>query len=127
MCLGHACSDHAGAGQGAVGSGWACPCALSGAGAAGGGGPGLRPGSRLVPPEPLSRVFSLGRALVALKKYRDGPAFSLIEVLFGGAAPSPAGDTRKSLFFPLLVATTVETLGVTWPWGHFVKSLRRCR
>lgn len=88
------------AGRRAVGSGWACPCALSGAGGCrwqGGRDSSLT--SRLVLPKPPSWVFSPGRALIALKKYHAGPAFSLIEVLFGGAAPSPAGDTRKSWCF----------------------------
>nr|KAF6465513.1 immunoglobulin mu DNA binding protein 2 [Rousettus aegyptiacus] len=34
----------------------------------------------------------LKRALVTLKKYHSGPACSLIEVLFGGRAPSPASE-----------------------------------
>ncbi|KAK1335647.1 hypothetical protein QTO34_003440 [Cnephaeus nilssonii] len=41
----------------------------------------------------------LKKALIALKKYHAGPAFSLIEVLFDGAAPSPAGDTRAPTFY----------------------------
>ncbi|XP_045433467.1 DNA-binding protein SMUBP-2 isoform X2 [Pipistrellus kuhlii] len=41
----------------------------------------------------------LKKALLALKKYHAGPAFSLVEVLFGAAAPSPAGDTRPPTFY----------------------------
>ncbi|XP_059565803.1 DNA-binding protein SMUBP-2 isoform X1 [Myotis daubentonii] len=41
----------------------------------------------------------LKKALIALKKYHAGPAFSLIEVLFGDAAPSPAGDTGAPTFY----------------------------
>lgn len=42
----------------------------------------------------------LKKALITLKKYHSGPASSLIEVVFGGSPPSPASETRKSLFFP---------------------------
>ncbi|XP_072646338.1 DNA-binding protein SMUBP-2-like isoform X3 [Canis lupus baileyi] len=35
----------------------------------------------------------LKKALITLKKYHSGPASSLIEVLFGGSAPSPASNT----------------------------------
>uniref|UniRef100_A0A8C0QJS7 Immunoglobulin mu DNA binding protein 2 n=1 Tax=Canis lupus familiaris TaxID=9615 RepID=A0A8C0QJS7_CANLF len=38
------------------------------------------------------------RALITLKKYHSGPASSLIEVLFGGSAPSPASNTEPPLF-----------------------------
>lgn len=41
----------------------------------------------------------LKKALIALKKYNSGPALSLIEVLFGGSAPSPAGDTEVLTFY----------------------------
>ncbi|KAM6157932.1 DNA-binding protein SMUBP-2 [Rhynchocyon petersi] len=40
----------------------------------------------------------LKRGLLALRKYHSGPASSLIEVLFGGSAPSPAGDTPPISF-----------------------------
>ncbi|XP_072646336.1 DNA-binding protein SMUBP-2-like isoform X1 [Canis lupus baileyi] len=36
----------------------------------------------------------LKKALITLKKYHSGPASSLIEVLFGGSAPSPASNTE---------------------------------
>ena len=45
----------------------------------------------------LTLVFSVGRALITLKKYHSGPASSLIEVLFGGSAPSPASNIGKNL------------------------------
>ncbi|KAF3822350.1 hypothetical protein GH733_007724 [Mirounga leonina] len=38
----------------------------------------------------------LKKALITLKKYHSGPAFSLIEVLFGGSAPSPASEIRST-------------------------------
>ncbi|XP_037373318.1 DNA-binding protein SMUBP-2 [Talpa occidentalis] len=40
----------------------------------------------------------LKRALVALRKHHSGPASPLIEVLFGGSAPSPARDTGPLTF-----------------------------
>ncbi|XP_072646367.1 DNA-binding protein SMUBP-2-like isoform X5 [Canis lupus baileyi] len=40
----------------------------------------------------------LKKALITLKKYHSGPASSLIEVLFGGSAPSPASNTEPPLF-----------------------------
>uniref|UniRef100_A0A2K5QRK2 DNA-binding protein SMUBP-2 n=1 Tax=Cebus imitator TaxID=2715852 RepID=A0A2K5QRK2_CEBIM len=41
----------------------------------------------------------LKKALTALKKYHSGPASSLIEVLFGRSAPSPASDIHPLTFF----------------------------
>ncbi|XP_036115835.1 DNA-binding protein SMUBP-2 [Molossus molossus] len=41
----------------------------------------------------------LKKALIALKKYNSGPALSLIEVLFGDSAPSPASDTEELTFY----------------------------
>ncbi|XP_004481719.2 DNA-binding protein SMUBP-2 [Dasypus novemcinctus] len=41
----------------------------------------------------------LKKALIALKKHHSGPASSLVEVLFGGATPSPAGDTYPLTFY----------------------------
>uniref|UniRef100_A0A452UVW1 DNA-binding protein SMUBP-2 n=1 Tax=Ursus maritimus TaxID=29073 RepID=A0A452UVW1_URSMA len=40
----------------------------------------------------------LKKALITLKKYHSGPASSLIEVLFGGSAPSPASEIQPPLF-----------------------------
>nr|XP_025860010.1 DNA-binding protein SMUBP-2 isoform X2 [Vulpes vulpes] len=40
----------------------------------------------------------LKKALITLKKYHSGPASSLIEVLFGGSAPSPASNIEPPLF-----------------------------
>nr|XP_035929299.1 DNA-binding protein SMUBP-2 isoform X3 [Halichoerus grypus] len=40
----------------------------------------------------------LKKALITLKKYHSGPAFSLIEVLFGGSAPSPASEIQPPPF-----------------------------
>ncbi|XP_020040567.1 DNA-binding protein SMUBP-2 isoform X1 [Castor canadensis] len=39
------------------------------------------------------------KALITLKKHHVGPASSLIEVLFGGSAPSPARDTSTLTFY----------------------------
>ncbi|XP_006893295.1 PREDICTED: DNA-binding protein SMUBP-2 isoform X2 [Elephantulus edwardii] len=53
----------------------------------------------------------LKRALLALKKHHSGPASSLIEVLFGGSAPSPAGDTHALSFYnPSLDASQKEAV-----------------
>ncbi|KAK2493623.1 hypothetical protein MC885_008398, partial [Smutsia gigantea] len=41
----------------------------------------------------------LKKALTTLKKYHSGPAASLIEVLFGGAAPSPACEIYSLMFY----------------------------
>uniref|UniRef100_A0A7N9IBP4 Immunoglobulin mu DNA binding protein 2 n=1 Tax=Macaca fascicularis TaxID=9541 RepID=A0A7N9IBP4_MACFA len=41
----------------------------------------------------------LKKALIALKKYHSGPASSLIEVLFGRSAPSPASEIHPLTFF----------------------------
>ncbi|XP_004393861.1 PREDICTED: DNA-binding protein SMUBP-2 [Odobenus rosmarus divergens] len=41
----------------------------------------------------------LKKALITLKKYHSGPAFSLIEVLFGRAAPSPASEIQLPPFY----------------------------
>ncbi|KAM8816062.1 DNA-binding protein SMUBP-2 [Rhynchonycteris naso] len=41
----------------------------------------------------------LKKALIALKKYRTGPASALIDVLFGGRAPSPACDIEAPTFY----------------------------
>uniref|UniRef100_A0A2K6SNB1 DNA-binding protein SMUBP-2 n=1 Tax=Saimiri boliviensis boliviensis TaxID=39432 RepID=A0A2K6SNB1_SAIBB len=41
----------------------------------------------------------LRKALTALKKYHSGPASSLIEVLFGRSAPSPASEIHPLTFF----------------------------
>ncbi|XP_016068953.1 PREDICTED: DNA-binding protein SMUBP-2 [Miniopterus natalensis] len=41
----------------------------------------------------------LKKALIALRKYHTGPALSLIEVLFGDAAPSPASDIQVPTFY----------------------------
>ncbi|XP_004852234.1 DNA-binding protein SMUBP-2 isoform X2 [Heterocephalus glaber] len=41
----------------------------------------------------------LKKALVALKKYHSGPASPLIEVLFGGSAPSPAQKISPLTFY----------------------------
>ncbi|XP_072826586.1 DNA-binding protein SMUBP-2 isoform X2 [Vicugna pacos] len=40
----------------------------------------------------------LKKALITLKKYHSGPASSLIEVLLGGAAPSPASEIPPLTF-----------------------------
>ncbi|XP_043437860.1 DNA-binding protein SMUBP-2 isoform X2 [Prionailurus bengalensis] len=40
----------------------------------------------------------LKKALITLKKYHSGPASSLIEVVFGGSPPSPAGETQPPPF-----------------------------
>ncbi|XP_021563759.1 DNA-binding protein SMUBP-2, partial [Carlito syrichta] len=39
------------------------------------------------------------KALIALKKYHSGPTASLIDVLFGVAAPSPASEIHALTFF----------------------------
>ncbi|XP_040826885.1 DNA-binding protein SMUBP-2 isoform X2 [Ochotona curzoniae] len=39
------------------------------------------------------------KALITLRKYHSGPASSLIDVLFGGSAPSPAQDIGPLAFF----------------------------
>lgn len=59
-------------------------------------------------PKLLILVFSLGRALITLKKYHSGPACSLIDVLFGGSAPSAASEIRKNPVFSFLLRVTVE-------------------
>ncbi|KAM5316922.1 DNA-binding protein SMUBP-2 [Glossophaga mutica] len=41
----------------------------------------------------------LKTALIALRKHRASPASSLIEVLFGDAAPSPASDIQAPAFY----------------------------
>ncbi|XP_011383089.1 DNA-binding protein SMUBP-2 isoform X3 [Pteropus vampyrus] len=46
----------------------------------------------------------LKRALITLKKYHSGPASSLIEVLFGGRAPSPASEIP----LPVLINASLD-------------------
>ncbi|XP_047374036.1 DNA-binding protein SMUBP-2 isoform X2 [Sciurus carolinensis] len=41
----------------------------------------------------------LRAALVALKKYHSGPASPLVELLFHGSPPSPAGDIHPLVFY----------------------------
>lgn len=41
----------------------------------------------------------LKKALITLKKYHSGPAFPLIEVLFGDSTPSPASELRPPVFY----------------------------
>ncbi|XP_049748683.1 DNA-binding protein SMUBP-2 isoform X1 [Elephas maximus indicus] len=53
----------------------------------------------------------LKKALLALKKYRSGPASSLVDVLFGGSDPSPAADTPPPTFYnPSLDASQKEAV-----------------
>uniref|UniRef100_G1R4B8 DNA-binding protein SMUBP-2 n=1 Tax=Nomascus leucogenys TaxID=61853 RepID=G1R4B8_NOMLE len=48
----------------------------------------------------------LKKALIALKKYHSGPASSLIEVLFGRSAPSPASEIHPLTFFNTCLDTS---------------------
>nr|XP_035119500.2 DNA-binding protein SMUBP-2 isoform X2 [Callithrix jacchus] len=48
----------------------------------------------------------LKKALIALKKYHSGPASSLIEVLFGRSAPSPASEIGPLTFFNTCLDTS---------------------
>lgn len=83
-------------------------------------GPGSCTDLRLVLTEPLVFAVSLGRALIALKKYSSGPALPLIEVLFGGSAPSPAGDAGKNSAFSLLIDVTTQSVGNNVTLRHCV-------
>ncbi|XP_032735590.1 DNA-binding protein SMUBP-2 [Lontra canadensis] len=53
----------------------------------------------------------LKKALITLKKYHSGPACSLIDVLFGGSAPSPASEIQPLPFCnPCLDASQKEAV-----------------
>ncbi|VCX41925.1 unnamed protein product, partial [Gulo gulo] len=53
----------------------------------------------------------LKKALITLKKYHSGPARSLIDVLFGGSAPSPASEIQPLPFWnPSLDASQKEAV-----------------
>ncbi|KAL0629415.1 DNA-binding protein SMUBP-2 [Plecturocebus cupreus] len=61
----------------------------------------------------------LKKALIALKKYHSGPASSLIDVLFGRSAPSPASEIQDGVLlshpeWSAVVRSLLTATSVSW-------------